>query len=66
VFDSLASDSHAQALLKSSAWDPLAFVDVCEAVANGHDSREQSAREIARLEWQLLFDFCYRGVIGSA
>ena len=66
VFDSLASDSQAQTLLKSSAWDPLAFVDVCEAVAQERDSREQLAREVARLEWQLLFDFCYRGVIGSA
>jgi hypothetical protein len=65
VFASLASEPQVQSLLKSSAWDPFAFVDLCEAVAEGRDDHEQLAREVARLEWRLLFDFCYRGAVGS-
>jgi hypothetical protein len=65
VFASLAADPQAQTLLKSSAWDPFAFVDLCEAAASGRDDLEQLMREVAKIEWQLLFDFCYRGAIGS-
>lgn len=65
VFASLAEDPQASSLLHSARWDPFAFIDLCEAIARGRDNREQLAREVARLEWQLLFDFCYRGAIGS-
>ena len=65
VFASLAGDPQVRSVMKSSSWDPFAFVDLCEAVAQGRDQREQLVREVARLEWRLLFDFCYRGAIGS-
>lgn len=65
VFASLSGNPQVQSLMKSQVLDSSAFVDLCEAVARGHDSREQAAREVARLEWQLLFDFCYRGATGS-
>ena len=63
VFASLAEE--ARALLNASSWDSFAFIDLCEAIAGGRDDREQQAREVARREWQLLFDFCYRGALGS-
>lgn len=65
VFASLADDRQAQTLMQSSAWDAFAFVDLCESIARGRDDREQLAREVAKREWQLLFDYCYRGAIGS-
>lgn len=65
VFALLADHPQVQLLLKSSAWDSFAFVDLCEAVARGRDQRGEQAREVARLEWQLLFDFCYRGALGT-
>ena len=46
-------------------WDPYAFVDLCEAIARNQDQREQLARETAKVEWQVLFDYCYRGAVGA-
>ena len=65
IFALLAAEPQASSSMKWSAWDPLAFVDLCEAIARGLDKREQIAREMAAREWQLLFDFCYRGAVGS-
>jgi hypothetical protein len=61
----LADDREARSLMATAPWDPFAFVDLCAAIAQGGHNREQLAREVARREWQLLFDFCYRGAIGS-
>lgn len=44
-------------------WDPFRFVDLCEKYAGQGDTGEQVCREIARAEWQLLFDFCYQGAV---
>jgi hypothetical protein len=44
-------------LLKSSTWDPLAFVDLCERCNTGNLS--MLCRQIAQREWELLFDYCY-------
>jgi hypothetical protein len=42
-------------------WDPIAFIDFCEAARPqpGSDS-EKAALEIQRAEWQILFDYCAR------
>ena len=47
-------------LTSQSAWDPFAFVDLCASVAHGKADCELLCREIARAEWQLLFDYCYQ------
>jgi hypothetical protein len=39
---------------------PFAFVDFCERVRGSGTKEEGLARSIQRLEWQLLFDHCYR------
>jgi hypothetical protein len=65
VFASLASDSQVRTLTPATDWDPYAFIDLCEAIARGRDNRETLAKEVAKREWQLLFDFCYRGATGS-
>ena len=49
-----------------SSWDAFRFVDLCEAALYGHDPSQELCRRIAQLEWQLLFDFCYRKAIGAS
>ncbi len=43
-------------------WDPFAFTDICSSASG---EAEQAAREVQRLEWQLLFDVCARPVTES-
>jgi hypothetical protein len=56
-------DAAAEHLASEKTWDAFRFVDLCEAVAKGKSRAEQLAREIARLEWQLLFEHCYRQAV---
>jgi hypothetical protein len=58
-------DAPAEYLASQSTWDPFRFVDLCEAIARGRSRCEQLAREVARLEWQVLFDHCYRKAVGT-
>lgn len=46
-------------LAKSSAWDPFAFVDLCERCGPGDGELSMLCRQIAQREWELLFDHCY-------
>jgi len=55
----------AKFLATIETWDPFKFVDLCEAIARGDSSHEELARDVARLEWQLLFDHCYRKAINA-
>lgn len=50
-------------LARSSAWDPFAFVDRCEAAARGEN--DTVCRQVQDLEWRLLFDYCYRHAVGK-
>ena len=59
-------DAPAEFLAKQTVWDPNRFVDLCEAIARGRSKCEQLAREVARAEWQLLFDHCYQKAVGQA
>jgi hypothetical protein len=44
-------------------WDPFAFVDLCQCHEGSGTAAELFLRRIARTEWQLLFDYCYRQAI---
>lgn len=58
VFDELSKlDAVQQAL--GDRYDPFAFVDFCEE-AETDKSRYQTAVEIQRQEWSLLFEHCLR------
>ena len=59
-------DPAAAFLGTQSSWDAFHFVDLCEAIACGRSQAEQLAREIARVEWQLLFDHCFRKAVGAS
>jgi hypothetical protein len=53
-------------LIRGQRWDPFVFVKLVRSVVTGDvgDATEQACRRIARREWQLLFEFCYRGALG--
>lgn len=55
---------HAPALGYSYT-SPDSFVDFCERVRGSNSPDEQLARRIQLVEWQLLFDWCYRQAGGS-
>ena len=52
-----------QRVTSSGAFDPYAFVDACEAAVRSGD--DLACREIQRLEWEHLFDHCYRTATGA-
>lgn len=56
----------AEKLVSQSAWDPFAFIDLCEASAGRGDAAEMFCRQVQQREWQQLFDFCYRRALGVA
>lgn len=48
-----------------SDWDSHLFVDLCQRASGGAEPElERECREIARLEWRMLFDHCYRAALG--
>jgi hypothetical protein len=52
-------------LARQSAWDPFAFVDLCEGSAEGRGPHVDLCRKIQQREWELLFDHCYRRAYGG-
>jgi hypothetical protein len=60
-----AVDGPAQFLLNQERWEASRFVDLCEKIASGTSSAGELASAIARLEWRMLFDHCYRKAIAT-
>ncbi|HBI41344.1 MAG TPA: hypothetical protein DDY78_00615 [Planctomycetales bacterium] len=58
-----APDSSAQFLGTNAAWNPFAFVDLCEASLAGRSPCEALCRRVQQCEWQFLFDYCYRRAV---
>ena len=50
-------------LLASGAWDPFAFVDLCQAVVRGQSDALDICLDIQQAEWETLFDYCYRAAV---
>ena len=63
--EQLAASHSSTNPFKSTAWDPFGFVDLCEAAIHSRSKNEQLCREVAQLEWQLLFDYCYKNACHS-
>lgn len=59
-----ATDSDAAFLTTQTAWDPFAFVDLCEQAASGRSAHESLCRQIQRREWELLLDYSYTQAVG--
>jgi hypothetical protein len=46
-------------LARQTTWDPLAFVDLCEAAARDKGPHQRLCQLIQRCEWDLLFHYCH-------
>jgi hypothetical protein len=57
------SGKAAEFLNRQNAWDPFAFIDMCEQSAGSPS--ETLCRRIQQREWELLFDYCYHQAIGE-
>jgi hypothetical protein len=44
--------------------NPFQFVDDCERIRDSGQPEEWIAQQVQRLEWELLFDYCYRKAVG--
>ncbi len=58
-------DKKSAVFVDTANWDPFRFVDLCEAATGADAALETLCRQIQRCEWELLFGFCYRKVIGA-
>lgn len=50
--------------LANGEFDPYAFVDLCAAAQRGSGGATAFCRRLQQVEWELLFDHCYRGALG--
>jgi len=55
-------------LAQAKQWDPQAFVDLVRGAVTQqtNSTSAKMCRQIARREWELLLDYCYRGAVGPA
>jgi hypothetical protein len=61
-----AAPGSVEFLKTQSDWDPLAFIDLCEASRQKRSATHLLCRQIQQKEWELLFEYCYARAIGAA
>ena len=54
-----------KAVQERKRWDAMWFVDACERGPNEKGAFEGDLLELQRLEWELLFDYCYRRALAG-
>jgi hypothetical protein len=54
----------ARAMAGRPAWDPNAFIDLCEIAVTHGKPDDPLWCAVQRAEWELLFDSCWRGAEG--
>ena len=59
VFEKLGSATDA------GHWDPFAFVDACQSAIRDGGTDADRCRELQQLEWELLFDDCFRRAVSG-
>ena len=60
-----STEARSTTLAWRTAWDPIAFVDLCAAEVQGQTRRRTLCQEVQRREWELLFDYCWRHAVGG-
>jgi hypothetical protein len=60
-----AAPDRAAFLTRRRAWDPFAFVDLCEASYDETAPCHDLCRQVQGAEWDLLFAYCYEGAAGT-
>jgi hypothetical protein len=53
-------------LTPDGVWDPFAFVDMCQEVVRNGSKHVDLCLDIQQVEWELLFDYCYRAAMNKA
>lgn len=61
----LKTDSLRKEIQSKPRWDAFWFVDECERGAGQGGRHERDLEEIQRLEWSLVFDYCYRRALAG-
>ncbi len=61
VFEALA----ANVAELDGEFDPFAFVDACQAALRTGGASADFCRRVQQLEWELLFEHCYRHAVGA-
>lgn len=61
---SRGAERAAKQLVNGGAWDPFAFVDLCQAAVRGQSDATDLCLDIQQAEWELLFDHCYSAAVG--
>lgn len=63
----LAADATGPAafLARQASWEPLAFVDLCEASSDEAAPFHELCRRVQHAEWELLFAHCYERAVGG-
>jgi hypothetical protein len=59
-------DKTAEFLAQQPSCNAPLFVYMFSAIAAGRSTAESLARPVARAEWQLLFDYCFRKAVGAS
>ena len=53
-------------LTPEGVWDPFAFVDMVQTVVRDGAKHADLCLDIQQVEWELLFDYCYRWAVGKS
>lgn len=62
VADLVGSQPGARPVVNRGEFDPAAMVDACQAAARDATG-EEFCRRVQQLEWEMLFDHCFRAAI---
>jgi hypothetical protein len=61
----LGQSAAVERLTARNAWEPFAFVDMCQAVEQSGSKARELCLDIQQAEWELLFDYCYQSSMGG-
>jgi hypothetical protein len=62
--EALPADAELAKFCSAESWDPFRFVDLVERAIRAGSPERPICEKIAWIEWQLLFDHCYRQAFG--
>jgi hypothetical protein len=65
LIQAAGSDSPCSSMAAASRWDPFGFVDLCQKALASGAKWSELCRLIQLLEWQILFDHCFRAATES-
>lgn len=61
----LAGGNDRYGLVSDGEWNPYAFIDLCQQAGSGDNALRTYCQQVTRVEWELLFDYCYSRALGN-